>query len=97
MPILIGALAALLVGATTLGSLIATVLAFVFATTATYLCLPVLAPTFAGVWILAVATLAIGGGAALWTRRHLPRSSRLFRAAFLTLTAAPALLAVLIG
>jgi hypothetical protein len=58
--------------------------------------LPVLAPTFAGVWILAIATLAIGGGAALWTRRHLPRSSGLFRAAFLTLTAAPALLAVLI-
>jgi hypothetical protein len=96
MPFLIGALAALVISATTLGSMVAAALAFAFATIATYLCLPVLAPTFLGLWFLAMATLAISGGVAFWTRRQLPRNSRPVRAALLTIAAAAALIVVLI-
>ena len=96
MPFLIGTLAALVVGAATLGSVTAAVVAFVFATTAAYLYLPVLAPDFIGLWVIAMATLAIGGGVAFWTRRKENHSSRQFRAAVLTMAAAPALLVVLI-
>lgn len=95
MPLLIGALAALAVGAATLGSATAAVVVFVFATTAAYLFLPVLAPDFVDVWVFAAATLALGGGAALWTRRQQGRRSRQVRAAILTVAAAPVLLSVL--
>lgn len=95
MPLLIGVLAALVVGAATLGSAAGTLVALVFATTATYLLLPVLAPDFVDVWVLAAATLVLGGGMALWTRRQQDRGSRPVRAAVLAIAAAPALLSAL--
>lgn len=95
MPLLIGALAALAVGTATLGSVAGTLVALVLATTATYLVLPVLAPDFVNAWLLAAATLALGGGAALWTRPRQDRRARQVRAAVLTMAAAPALLAAL--
>ena len=95
MVLLIDALAAMVVGAATLGSATAIGVAFGFATTTAYLFLPVLAPDSVSPWVIATATLALGGGAALWTRRHDDRSSRQVRAAVLTMAAAPALLAVL--
>ncbi len=95
MPLLIGALAALAVGAATLGSAAGAAVAFVCATAAASLFLPVVAPDFVDVWVLAMATLILGGGAAAWTRRRQDRGSRPRRAAILTLAAAPALLAVL--
>jgi len=67
----------------------------VVATAASYLRLPVLAPGFIGPWVLAAAVLAIGGGAALWTRRKQDRTSRGVQSAILTMAAAPVLLAVL--
>jgi hypothetical protein len=96
MPFLVGALAALVVGAATLGSAIAAGVAFVFATAMTYLYLPVLAPDYVGLWFLAMATLAIGGGVAFWTRRRQQRDSQPVRAAILTMAAAPAQLLALI-
>ena len=54
-----------------------------------------LAPDFVDVWLLAMATLVLGGGMALWARHRQDRSSRGVRAAILTMTAAPVLLVVL--
>ena len=95
MPFLVGALAALVAGAATLGSVGAIVVAFVFTTSAAYLFLPVLASDFVDVWLLAMATLALGGGMALWTRRRQDRGSWPVRAAIATAAAAPVLFGVL--
>jgi len=95
MPLVIGALAALVVGGATLGSAAGAFVAFVFATTSAYLFLPVLAPDFVDVWVLAMMALVLGGGAAAWTRRRQDRRSRPLQAADMTMAAGPALLAVL--
>ena len=56
MPVLIGAVAAMLVFVTALGSVSAAISAFMFAWAVSYLWLPVLAPTFVGIWFLASLT-----------------------------------------
>lgn len=95
MPVLIGVLAAMFVAMTTRGSVVAALFALVFTAAATYLDLPVLAPNFAGLWIMAALALAMSGGVALWMRSGHDRRAPGVRAARATIAAAALLLAVL--
>ncbi len=95
MPVLIGVLAAMFVAMTTRGSVVGALFALVFTAAATYLDLPVLAPNFAGLWIMAALALAMSGGVALWMRSGHDRRAPGVRAARATIAAAALLLAVL--